>query len=770
MSDARELFSESIHYLRNKDYKAARQLLNQLNMIVSNSDQILALLATAEFELGDYEFANRHAEQALSLNAKSVEALQVKGAYEYKKENHLTSIECYEQIIELEPGNTGAWKQLFTILNAKKLFPRALELTPRILTLSNEDHELKTLVAIIYYNSELYEEASKLLLDVFYKGERNQSMLTYLLLSLAKEHNEPQFDSVAKELIQIRNTQWLEIIVLALDEAKLYNEAIRFFYLLIEKKYAFSALLLNAYGLLFEKLNNKSKALECLLAANTLEPNNELYAVNLSLLYVDIDEIGKAISLLTMLAESGAQSPDVYGNLGALLNRVGRLKESEEIILKGLSIAANYKNPTLHYNLGNTYMSMGDSEKSINQFKKAIDCDSTYHAAYINLSSILTKQGCIVDAESILFRYRDLKGETKEFLNNLGCLRREQMNLEEAISLLRRSVDSDFENHDVHKNLSFGLLLTGNFAEGFKEYEWRRKNKDFLKLDGTEWGGKIEPGKRLLIHSEQGIGDDFQFLRFLRHINNKGMTLIGVIRDELVEFVKRRGFFDEVYPLTSFDRSQINYDYYLPIGSIPYKLKLFKPSDYKMDFPYISALSSESTIKGNEFSVGLVWSGNPKHTNDANRSIPIKKLAPLFENNNVNWCNLQKGAYEEQIYSEYPQISIQPLNREIKTWEDTARILNELDCIVTVDTSVAHLAGAMGKKVLLLISYSPDWRWGLPRKEVQWYPNLELFRQESYKDWDSVINKVTERLNNLIKMFKLDKNADYFTLKKNIKK
>ena len=750
MSDAQELFKQSIQHLRNKDYTAARRLLNQLNERIRNSDQVLALLATAEFELGDYEIANEHAEQALVLNTKSIEALQVKGAYESQREHHLAAIKCYEQVLAIEAENISAWKQLISALISEKLYSKALELTPRILALSKEDFELKALAAVVLYNSESFNDSSKLLLELYDQGVRNQQIITYLLLSLAKENNEAQFDAVAKDLIQIRNTQWLEIAIIALDEAKCYNEAIRFFYLLIEKQFAFSALLLNAYGLLFEKVNNKSKALECLVAANNLEPHNELYAVNLSLLYVDLDEVGKAIALLTNLAKNGAESPDVYGNLGALLNRVGKLKESEEIIFKGLSIAANYKNPTLHYNLGNTYMSMGDAEKSIRQFKKTIDYDSSYHAAYINLSSILTKQGCIVDAEDILYRYRDLKGETKEFLNNLGCLRREQMNLEEAISLLRRSVDSDFENHDVHKNLSFSLLLTGNFAEGFKEYEWRRKNKDFLKLDGKEWGGKIEPGKRLLIHSEQGIGDDFQFLRFLKHFKNQGMTIIGVIRDELVEFVKKREFFDEVYPLTSFNSSQINYDYYLPIGSIPFKLKLFHPPDYKIDSPYIK-ISGDSPTKSGDFLVGIVWSGNPKHSNDANRSIPLKALSPLFDNTIVTWCNLQKGQLEEQIFSQYPLLPIQPLNREIKTWEDTARIVNDLDCIVTVDTSVAHLAGAMGKKVLLMISFSPDWRWGLPGKEVQWYPSVELFRQENYKEWESVIKKVTERLNNLVK-------------------
>jgi len=155
--------------------------------------------------------------------------------------------------------------------------------------------------------------------------------------------------------------------------------------------------------------------------------------------------------------------------------------------------------------------------------------------------------------------------------------------------------------------------------------------------------------------------------------------------------------------------------------------------------------------KKGKFSVGLVWSGNPKHTNDINRSIPINELASLFDNTEISWSNLQKGKNEEQIFEFYPHVAIRPVNREIKTWEDTARVLTELDCIVTVDTSVAHLAGAMGKKVLLMISFSPDWRWGVPGKGVEWYPNVELFRQEKYREWDSVIGKVIERLNFLVK-------------------
>ena len=308
---------------------------------------------------------------------------------------------------------------------------------------------------------------------------------------------------------------------------------------------------------------------------------------------------------------------------------------------------------------------------------------------------------------------------------------------------------------EAHWNQAIAHLLTGDFKEGWKQYEWRRKIDWHVsayphKHKKPRGDGKSFVGKRLLVHCEQGIGDSIQFVRYLPLVKAQGGMVVFEAWKSLHGLLRGFDGIDELVEL-SFDReTQAQFDAHVSIMDLP---GLFETTEQTItdSVPYIHACPIKSAqwsheLSGTDLKVGIVWAGSARHTNDHNRSCRLKHFLPLCQIEDVRLYGLQKGEPARQA-KEMPLIN---LGEQFDDFTDAAAAIDNLDLIISVDTAVLHLAGAMGKPVWALLAYSPDWRWMLKRADSPWYPSMRLFRQQKWGDWDSLLQVVARELRTIV--------------------
>jgi hypothetical protein len=321
----------------------------------------------------------------------------------------------------------------------------------------------------------------------------------------------------------------------------------------------------------------------------------------------------------------------------------------------------------------------------------------------------------------------------------------------EAIAAYDLALAADTSNAEAHFNQSICRLLTGDFTRGWRQYEWRAKAKG---TDGPRsypqplWLGESPlAGRRILLHSEQGLGDALQFCRYAPLAAARGADVYLQVRDPLFPLLQRlrgvRKLIREGDPLPEFD-------VHCPLLSLPLAFGTTVDT-VPANVPYIEADPSRveqwrerlGTSRGPR--VGLVWSGNPGHRNDRNRSIPLGEWRELLAVP-VEFVSLQKDLLpaDLNVLAEVP--ALRHFGDNLADFADTAALISLLDLVVSVDTSVAHLAGAMGKATWVLLPFAPDFRWMVGRDDSPWYPTVRLFRQPTIGDWQSVTERVAASL------------------------
>ncbi len=298
-------------------------------------------------------------------------------------------------------------------------------------------------------------------------------------------------------------------------------------------------------------------------------------------------------------------------------------------------------------------------------------------------------------------------------------------------------------------------MIIEQFEEGWKEYEWRKDRKDFGKRKFNKLlmpGVDIE-GKEVLVFAEQGLGDALHFLRYIPMLKKKGCRVIFECGKEMHPLLRNFKWIDEILERDINNAPDIKYDYEIPLLSLP---KFFNTNNMNIpaEVPYLNAdtMLKEKWAKflqgSDKIKIGIVWAGNPKHTNDRHRSVLLKQFMPLLSIGDTHFYSLQKGFPVIQV-KDY-QLLLTDLDDYLISFADTAAVIENLDLVITVDTSVAHLAGALGKETWVLIPYMPDWRWLLNGEKSKWYPSMKLYRQPAFGDWSSVFLDLKEDLIKLV--------------------
>lgn len=340
---------------------------------------------------------------------------------------------------------------------------------------------------------------------------------------------------------------------------------------------------------------------------------------------------------------------------------------------------------------------------------------------------------------------------------NRGNALRGLNRLDEALQSFNRSIELRPDYAYAHWNKSLLLLLNGDFENGWKLYEWRWKSVARREVQRNFhqplWlGQEFIADKSILIYAEQGLGDVIQFCRYLSMIENLGAKIILEIPRSLMSLIStlKCGF-----SMVEKGHQIPPFDFQCPIMSLPYALKTTVKT-IPSDIPYLFADSQKRSVWSKKLGtksmlrVGLVWSGSATHYNDRNRSLELNLLQSLFDLP-VEFHSLQKeyGEKDELLLNQTTLLRNHQV--EMVDFSDTAALVSEMDLVISVDTSVAHLAGALGKTVWILLPFAPDYRWMLDRSDSPWYPTATLFRQFAVGDWGGVINEIRNKLEELLK-------------------
>ena len=477
-------------------------------------------------------------------------------------------------------------------------------------------------------------------------------------------------------------------------------------------------------------------------------------------------KMGNIASALNFFEKSAQLSPrhaESHYNLGLCYSRIGNIELAIEHYKTAIQLKPAHSNSM--NNLGAIYFDQRKFDEAEQLYKQALDYEPNNNNAISNLGNIKLARGLPDEAIEYYKRAINTKpGEDIEFntasaYNNIGFVKIEYGYLEESIQYFDKSIEVDPNYVEAYFNKARAYLLLGDFEKGWYFYEWRIRRKDF----GTRQFSKPRlidqdvAEKTIFVYTEQGLGDTIQFIRYLPLLKAKGCRIIFECNKMLVDLFRGLDWFDEILTQQTDVEPAGNYDFQIPLLSLPYYFKT-RVENIPEFTSYIKAPIDlvekwrRITSADKNFKVGIVWAGNPGHIRDRERSCKITDFLPLFKMENVSVYIIQKGAAQNQLKDiVYPFVNINDFTFEgSETFFNTAAVIENLDLVVTVDTSVAHLAGAMNRPVWTLVTYTPDWRWMLGRDDSPWYPSMRLFRQPKPEDWGTVFQNIKNELQKMI--------------------
>ncbi|MEZ2238967.1 tetratricopeptide repeat protein [Microcoleus sp.] len=486
-------------------------------------------------------------------------------------------------------------------------------------------------------------------------------------------------------------------------------------------------------------------------------PNCVQARINLGFLQQEKGELDAAIPHYREAWKLDQNIPQTAYNLAKIFEEKGQAQEAIEHYQKALAVQPDFV-PAL-INLAVALQENGELLEAVNLYRRALEVQPHSWEALNNLGTVLQEQGNLEDALEYYHKALELIPDFVEAINNLGRTFLEKGAVEDAIACYRRVISLNPEHASARLNLSLALLLVGDLENGLAEYEWRWKIQGFHTshsgfLTGPDdtisareyrpfWDGSDLQGKTILLHAEQGLGDSIQFVRYAAIVKNKGGRVIVGCYAQLHRLFATVDGIDLLIvkgePIPEFDVQA-------PMLSLPYILGTTK-STIPANTPYLTppADCQFALLPGRKFKVGIVWAGNPKHRKNMQRSCSLSAFLPLLEVSGVSFYSLQKELSQADRALLH-QTSIVDLSPHLGDFADTAAAIAQLDLVITVDTAVAHLAGALGKPVWILLAFSPDWRWLLEREDSPWYPTARLFRQSIRGDWEDVFGRVVQAL------------------------
>lgn len=699
-----------------KDF--TRALAAYLELVTKRRDPaLLSNMAACCNELNQPGAGLRYADEALAIERHHPQAWNNRGVALSMLKRHEESITSYERSIALKGDYAEAWNNHGVVLlelkryeEARYRFERAIELNPlyaealynhgnALVELRCHEEALISYGRVIVLNPEFAEVWNNRGIAYHKMGQLEEALHNHKMAITLKPNYAEAFYNLGNSL----------------NDLGRYEEALVNYERATELKPAYAGAWNNRGNALMSCKRYK-EALKSYERSIELNPNDAQAWCNRGLALFALQRHDDALSSYQHSIALKPDCAEAFYNLGILLNSIKRSEEALASYRRAIKLKPNYADAW--NNQGVVLRDLGQHEAAIASYEKAVEIKGDYAEAWYNRGVSLSE------------------------------LRRH----EEAMASYDRAINLNPECAEAYWNKSLELLRLGNFNQGWPLYEWRWLNMHLAsaKRDFPQplWlGDQPIYGKTILLHAEQGYGDTIQFCRYACLVKNLGSTVILEVEPTLVALLKT---LDSVDVVIERGATLPAFDYHCPLLSLPLVFKTELPT-IPCDTPYLSVSTQKSarwvrslSLGGRSASVGIAWSGNPSHQNDKNRSISLDAIYKLFSNR-LEWICLQKDLFAE----DRPLLEaagVRDFANQLHDFSDTAALISQLDLIISVDTSIAHLSGALGKPVWVLLPYVPDFRWMWDREDSPWYPSMRLFRQPKAGDWGEVVSRVSREL------------------------
>ena len=501
-------------------------------------------------------------------------------------------------------------------------------------------------------------------------------------------------------------------------------------------------------------------------------------------------QAGEAYRLITAALKVNPRAPDAWVNLGIVLHALKRNQEALESFDKALELkpgdadalhqranalltlgraqdalsavdqvlALIPRHPQARLNRGLALDALERHGEALAEFDGALALFPGNPAAHYNRGISLFSAGRYEEAVAAYDSALSIAPDHVKAWNNRGLALQALNRHDEALASFSRALEIRKDYADAHFNQALALLTIGDFRRGFEKYEWRWQRTG-MPAHGRGYGRPLWLGeyplqrKTILLHAEQGLGDTIQFARYIPLLARAGAKVVLEVPAQLAALLGR---IEGAASVVARGEPLPPFDVHCPLGSLPLALKT-EPATIPAEASYLKA--DDARIAKWRARIGalerprvaLAWAGNAQHINDRNRSIALSRLASLWSAASPRFIGIQRELRGEDAELLAREPRVMQIGAELDDFADTAAVIALVDLVVSVDTSVAHLAGAMGRPVWILLPFSPDWRWALAGESSPWYPTARLFRQPTLGDWDSVIERVRRELDRFVR-------------------
>jgi tetratricopeptide (TPR) repeat protein len=516
-------------------------------------------------------------------------------------------------------------------------------------------------------------------------------------------------------------------------------------------------------GVAFKALKRWDAAIFCYDRAIAIRAEHPQAYCNRGNVYYELKRLDAALADYQRAIDLRPDYATAHYNRGVVYADLRQWDAALSSYDRAIALKADYA--AAHCNRGAVLERLGQFDAALASYDAAIAIQADYAQAHSNRGNVLRQLGRWEEAFAGCNRALAIQPENAEAHCNRGATLSEANRLDEAIADYTLAIAKNPDYATAHYNRACARLTLGDFERGWVDYAWRRRKQDQEFPGATRtylqplWLGEESiAGKTILLHAEQGLGDTIQFCRYAKPVALLGAKVILEVHPPLVNLLAG---LEGVSQLLGQGNALPPFDYHCPLMSLPLALKT-RLSTVPADIPYLKTDAKRSQLWKDKLGerrktrVGLVWSGGSRPNMpelwsvNNRRNIPLAKLAPL-RNDGIEFYSLQKGQPAESELAALTACgwsgpALIDLTGQLNDFADSAALIEQLDLIISVDTSTAHLAGALGKPLWILNRFDSCWRWLLDRTDSPWYPSARLYRQASPKDWGGVVDRVRKDL------------------------
>ncbi|MEY4717700.1 MAG: hypothetical protein RL563_318 [Pseudomonadota bacterium] len=675
-------------------------------------------LATSLHNKGQLQEAKALYKKILEHNPREFEALKLLATVYSQINQNEIAIQIYEKALKIDASVAGLYSNYGIALTALKKFDEALSVFSKAIEL-NPDY------APAYINRALAQKA---------QGRLDEALLSF---EKALQLNPQSAEAFNNRGITLHALKRLE------DALASYDKAIQ-----LKPDYAEA---FNNRGIILNELKRSEEALSSYDKAVEINPTYIDAYKNRGAVLKQLNQFELALASYEKVIGLKADA-DAFHEAGNVLKKLKRLDEALSRYQGAIKINPNYAEA--YHNLGLILGELRRFDEALENYDKAIEIQP-HAGAYVNRGNLLRSLKRYDESLDNYIKATELGPNDAAGFNNCGIALHGLKRMDEALIHYDQAVALNPDFADAYWNKSLLLIAMGDYELGWNLYEWRlrqeNKKDHFYVFPKLSWRGQENiAGKKILIHSEQGLGDAIQFCRYLPKLHALGAQIIFETYPTLIPLLSTLNC-----PMTIVPKGEAlpEFDAYCPlmsmpmifktrVESIPSNIAYLKPDEAKVKFWH------QKLGKKNRLRVGIAWSGAAAHNDDANRSMDLEILLPLLELP-IELHSLQKEYRTHDLKKLHEHQEIVNHQDALMDFSDTAALIECMDLVISVDTSVAHVAGAIGKQLWLLLPYVSDYRWMIDREDSPWYPTARLYRQQQYGNWKSVLNNVINELENL---------------------